>query len=535
MIPDCISFNDIPHTTRIFSDFLSYASAVRKFFPHPPDASRIAALSKTVPRHDQRQAEVADVLAEQNRAWGCSPATLHNIRRLREGAFAVVTGQQVGLFGGPLLALLKVASVLALARQVESSGVECVPVFWMASEDHDLDEVNQALLLTHDYALASFNVPASGIPDSPVANVRFGEGANAIAAQAAELLGDSLAADYLRESYREGETFSNAFARLYSRIFAEQGLILLDPSDPKLHRIAAPLFREAARRSSELDEAVLARNRELSSANYHEQVKVTATSTPLFALVNGARVPVHLSNGGAAIGRERLSLEELQNDIQEHPEDFNANVLLRPVLQDYWLPTLAYIGGPAEIAYFAQGAVVYEKLLGRVTPILARMSATILEPRMERLLEKYGIDLPEIFHGECQLRDCLAARVLPAELQDRFVHGKEGVDEAMRKISEALASLDPTLVEAAGRATNKMQYQIGRLQKRAAQAELRRNEIIARHAAQIENALYPRKSLQEREIAGLYFYAKYGPELIERLIETAQARCPEHKVIRLGP
>ena len=534
VIPDCISFNAIPHTTRIFSDFLSYSPAIRKFFPTQPDAEHIAAFAKSVPRDGQRQALVADALEKQNRSWGASEATLRNIQRLREGAFAVVTGQQVGLFGGPLLALFKVASVIALAKQVEALGVECVPVFWLASEDHDLAEVNQSLLLTHDFQMVPFKLATRGIEGAPVSTIRLAEGTSEAVAHAAELLGESLAADYLRESYAEGETFSNAYAKLYTRIFGEHGLILLDPADPELHRIAAPLFVDAIRRTAEIDDALLARNRELQAEKYHEQVKVTAESTPLFALVDGARVPIHRANGQFKIGREVVSGDELQRRVETAPETFSANVLLRPVLQDYWLPTLAYIGGPAEVAYFAQAAVVYQKLLGRVTPILARMSATLVEPRIERLLTKYQVDLPELFHGECQLRDCMAARALPPELRQDFEQARRAVEVAMQRASGSLQKLDPTLVEAAARASSKMRYQIDRLEKRAAQAELRRTEIIIRHAAQIENAVYPNKTLQEREIAGLYFYAKYGPELISRLVELAQTRCPEHKVLVLG-
>ncbi len=534
VIPDCISFNAIPHTTRIFSDFLSYSPAIRKFFPTQPDAEHIAAFAKSVPRDGQRQALVADALEKQNRSWGASEATLRNIQRLREGAFAVVTGQQVGLFGGPLLALFKVASVIALAKQVEALGVECVPVFWLASEDHDLAEVNQSLLLTHDFQLVPFKLATRGIEGAPVSTIRLAEGTSEAVAHAAELLGESLAADYLRESYAEGETFSNAYAKLYTRIFGEHGLILLDPADPELHRIAAPLFADAIQRTAEIDDALLARNRELQAEKYHEQVKVTAESTPLFAVVEGARVPIHRANGQFKIGREVVSGEELQRRVQATPESFNANVLLRPVLQDYWLPTLAYIGGPAEVAYFAQAAVVYQKLLERVTPMVSRMSATLVEPRIERLLTQYQVDLPELFHGECQLRDCMAARSLPAELKQDFEQARRAVEEAMQRASGSLQKLDPTLVEAARRATSKMRYQIDRLEKRAAQAELRRSEIITRHAAQIENAVYPHKTLQEREIAGLYFYAKYGPELISRLVELAQTRCPEHKVLVLG-
>jgi len=534
VIPDCISFASIPHTSKIFSDFLSYSPDVRRFFPTQPDAAQIAAFAKSVPRDLQRQAAVADVLEKQNRSWGASEPTLRNIDRLRKGAFAVVTGQQVGLFGGPALALFKVASALALTKQVQALGVECVPVFWMASEDHDLAEVNQALLLTQDLQLAPFTANTAGVEGAPVASIRFAEGTNDMVARAGKLLGESLAADYLRESYTEGTSFSDAYAKLYARLFGEHGLILLTPSDAELHRIASPLFVDAARRAAELDDAILVRNRELQAAGYHQQVKVTSESTQLFALVDGVRMPVHRANRQFKIGRELVSGDDLERRIEAAPEQFNANVLLRPVLQDYWLPTLAYVGGPAEIAYFAQAAVVYEKLLGRVTPIASRMSATLIEPRIERLLTKYQVDLPEMFHGECELRDCIAARSLPPELKQSFEDARGAVGESMKRASASLQKLDPTLVEAATRATSKMQYQINRLEKRAAQAELRRSEIITRHASQIENSLYPNKTLQEREIAGLYFHAKYGPALVDRLVDLAQARCPEHKVLVLS-
>ena len=534
MIPDCIPFSSIPHTTKLFSDYLSQANEIRRFYPHSSDVGHLASLASVVPSGTERHRRLAGVLERQNRAWGASDAALRNIQRLREGAHAVVTGQQVGLFGGPVLAFMKVASALALARQIEASGVPCVPVFWMASEDHDLAEVNQALLLTQDFNLVPFEAETKGVKGSPVADATLTERTGDLVSQAAEILGDSLASDYLRQSYRDGETLSNAYARLYARIFSQYGLIILDPADDELHRIAAPLFKEAIRLAPELDEALLARNRELRDAGYHEQVKVTDLSTPLFALVDGVRVPVHRANGEFSIGRERISADEMIRRVGEHPEKFSANVLLRPVLQDYWLPTLAYFGGPAEIAYFAQVGVVYEKLLGRTTAVLARLSATLIEPRIERLLEKYQVELPELFHGECELRDCIAARSLPAQLKDDFLKGKLAAGEAMQRISESLARLDPTLVRAAARASNKMLYQVNRLQRRAAAAELQRNDVIARHAAQIENSLYPRKTLQEREISGIYFYAKYGPGLIEQLVELAQAPCPEHKILRLG-
>src|SRR5262249_44518192 len=154
--------------------------------------------------------------------------------------------------------------------------------------------------------------------------------------------------------------------------------------DPELHRIAEPIYRAAIERAEELDDTLLARGKELESAGYHQQVKVTPSSSLLFALRDGARIPIHRRANGKenrfTIGNEELSQHELQAQISSAPQNFSPNVLLRPVVQDYLLPTLTYTGGSAEVAYFAQGAVVYERLLGRVTPIVPRFSATIVEP-----------------------------------------------------------------------------------------------------------------------------------------------------------
>ena len=228
MIPDCIPFSSIPHTTKLFSDYISQAPTITKFYPHALDPTNIASLARVVPHGTDTHRRVADVLERQNRAWGASDAALRNIQRLREGAHVVVTGQQVGLLGGPLLAFMKVASALALAQRIDASGVPCVPVFWMASEDHDLAEVNQALLLTHDFNLVPLEAETEGTKGAPVADIRLAEGTTNLVSQAVDILGESLASDYLHQSYREGATLSNAYARLYARIFAEHGLVVLE-------------------------------------------------------------------------------------------------------------------------------------------------------------------------------------------------------------------------------------------------------------------------------------------------------------------
>ena len=534
MPSECLSYSAIPHTTALFSDYLYHFDKVRSFYPHAPfDRSWLEEEQGRLRYDQERRERVATILDRQNRAWGASKETLDNIARLRAGASVVVTGQQVTLFGGPLFSIYKALTAIRLATEFTQAGVDCVPVFWLATEDHDLDEVKQFTLLAADNTLKHLETGAHGAEGTPVGDIRFDSNVETLVAQAAEALGDSDISDFLRQSYRPGESFGSAFGKLFSRFFAHSGVVLLDASDPELHQVAGSVYRAAAMAAADLDDALLRRNKQLESAGYHVQVHVTPESTLLFARHDGARTPVHRANGSYEIAGQRLSLQELLGRISAEPQNFSANVLLRPVVQDYLLPTLAYVGGPAEVAYFAQAAVVYEELLGRVTPVLPRFAATLVEPRIKRLLDRYGIKVSDVFHGEEQLRVLLAERTLPEDVNATFGEVSQSIDASLVKLNGLLERLDKTLLDAANTAVSKMRYQLERLHERAARAQLRRNEDQARHAAELLTALYPNKNLQEREVAGISYLARHGTQLLLRLYDAAQTSCPDHQIVYL--
>ncbi len=539
MTSECLPFSQIPHTARLFADFLSSHSKVQQFYPRSANFNEWFKDEAASLRYDsERRPRVSSILERQNQSWGASSKTLENIARFRAGASAVVTGQQVGLFGGPLFSILKALTAVKLTGQATHAGVDCVPVFWLATEDHDLAEVNQISIPGSDGSLQKLTVPSHGLPDAPVGTLRFGPELQPVVEAAAGLLGESEVSGFLREAYRPGETFGTAFARLFARMFADWGVILLDASDPELHRIAALIYRAAVERAAELDESLLGRGRELEAAGYHQQVKVTPSSTLLFTLRNGARVPVHRQlngNGGVEflIAEQRISRDELLGRVASSPQNFSANVLLRPVIQDYLLPTVAYTGGAAEVAYFAQVAVVYKALLGRVTPVVARFSATVVDAKVQRLLERYGLRLPDLFHGPEALREQMAAGILPKDLQSAFEQAEASLEKSLATIREALARLDSTLVDSASNAASKMQHQLTQLRSRAARAELRQTEVLGRHADLLRTSLYPDKTLQEREIAGIYFVARHGTDFLRGLYDAIQTDCLDHQVISI--
>jgi bacillithiol synthase len=544
----CLPFAHIPHTTRLFTDFLAYSPSVQPFYPHSPHFDEWFRAEASVLRHDpSRRERVSTILERQNKSWDASPQTFANLTRLRQGATAIVTGQQVGLFGGPMFAVYKALTAVKLAEEATAGGVDAVPIFWLATSDHDLAEVNHVSIPGPDGLLRTFTTPSHGVAGAPVSDVRLGQEILPVVEEAASLLGDSEASLFLRESYRPGETMGTAFARFYARLFAQWGVILLDAADADLHRVAQPIYRAAIERAEELDAALLGRGQALESAGYYQQVKVTESSVLLFAMDQGARTAIHRrANGtkpggthlaefalGSEPGAEKLSSEELLDQIASAPENFSPNVLLRPVVQDYLLPTLAYAGGPAEASYFPQASAVYEKLLGRVTPVVPRFSATLVEPKVQRWLRQYDISVPDAFHGPEALRRKLASTTLPEDLQAAFEHANKSVEESFSSLQEALAKLDPTLVEASQTGASKVRYQLDRLRERATAAELRRSEVVSRHAEALSQILYPDGALQERGIAGAYFVARHGTELLRSIHDIMRTDCHDHQILEL--
>jgi bacillithiol biosynthesis cysteine-adding enzyme BshC len=538
----CLPFQQIPHTARLFLDYLSYAPSVREFYPRSPLFSEwVKEESKQVVYDASRRGKVSEILERQNRAWGASAKTLGNIDRLKGGALTAVTGQQVGLFGGPLFSIFKALTAVKLAEQATAAGVECVPIFWLATEDHDLAEVNHIALAAESGPPELLSIAAqsnSVISDAPVGTVKFGTEIEAVVERAANLLGESEVTTWLREAYRPGESLGSAFALLFAKLFADFGVILLDPADKDFHDLAKPLLRSAIERAGEIDEALLARGKAIEAAGYHQQVKVTPATTLLFEVKNGARTVIKRKNnnvngGEFAVGGEGISASDLLAQIDEAPEKFNPNVLLRPVVQDYLLPTLVYTGGAAEVAYFAQVAVVYEKLLGRVTPILPRFSATLLEAKPERILTRYKLSLPDVFQGPDKVREAIGAQSLPSDLKTRFDEAHSAVENSMVALRESVGKLDPTLIAAADHARESMLHQVTQLQARSTRAELLRNEVVARHADALNHALYPNRALQEREIAGVSFVARYGPQLLADLYQQISPDCHDHQVIEV--
>jgi bacillithiol biosynthesis cysteine-adding enzyme BshC len=531
-----IAADKLPGATRLYSAFLSDFSRVSDFYHHPPSEKGIVEAAGEISFEEPIRRAVVDVLHSQNQVFGSGEATFRNLERLRDGATAVVTGQQVGLFGGPAYSVYKALTAVRVARELSERGMNAVPIFWLATEDHDLAEVDHCFVPKRG-GIERLELSVSGVADRRVGDIRLGDGVRDLSARLASTLEGTRAEEvgkWVRECYAPEETFGSAFGKLMARIFAAHGLIFLDPMSPELHRLSLPVMRGAVQDHSALSAELVARSAALEKAGFHAQVKVSEQSTLVFRIVDGQRLPLRASNGSLAAGAKVESLEETLHALEERPEDFSPSALLRPVIQDALLPTVAYIAGAAEIAYHAQTSLVYKKLLGRAPAILPRASFTLVPPHVANLLKKYTLDVSEIVTERHKLRARMETEALPQALSARFDEGEQKIKVLVESLREPIAKLDQTLVGALDTASEKMLYQFNGLRAKAGRAEGLRTGVLNTHENEFVSWLFPNNALQERSFGLLAFLATGGSELIEELDRHIKTGLGDHCVLLLA-
>lgn len=541
-----LPLSHLPQTTKLFAAFLDNFPRVQNYYSQPPTRAGVRASASQVNLDPASRREVVEILRAQNARFSptgqIDGVTSRNLDRLASGAVAIVTGQQVGLFSGPSYSVYKAISALRWSDALTAEGIDAVPVFWLATEDHDFAEVSHVFWNSRR-GLARLEIPAR----EPDAGRRVGE--IPLGPEVSDLIGQALGslegADFdwvagsLRESYTPAENFGSAFGNLFARILAGRGIILLDPLDSGLHRLAAPVYLRAIEDSAALADALVTRSKELEHNGFHAQVKVTRESTLLFATVDSQRQPLRSRNGNYLAGRKSFTRDELLAAIDRAPEDFTPNVLLRPIVQDTLLPTAAYIGGPAEIAYMAQTQVAYEKILGRMPAMLPRAGFTLVEPSLARLLKKYGLEVHDVLFDRRRVRGRMEQSALPRGLSRRFEKDEKALGRLLSSYSKPLGRLDKTLLGARDTAERKMLHQFLKLKARAARQLAFRSGVIDAHERLLVDSLFPHHGLQERSLCFLPFLAAYGPPLLDTLsrlscpCDSGPAASPVHHVVFL--
>lgn len=538
-----IPFSDIPGQSALFTAYLSDPPALSKFYPNavgfPMDVKSF--IPAVLDNYQTDRDRLADALAALNGSSGAGALTFENIDLLRDkDTVAIVTGQQAGLFTGPLYTIYKALSAIRLAGELRADGIKAVPVFWIATEDHDLDEVSIAKFESSAGDLyQSEYKPTAYIEDSPVGRVDLDAGIEGVIAELFSALPATAFTGHTRgqlgEAWRPGQSFGDGFGKSIHALLGRFGLITLDPLDEKLKTLAAPIYERAVSLSDEIVRRIRQRDSELYKSGFHSQVHVEEDYFPLFWHDEaGRRVALRKSGEGIyrARGRKReFTHAEMISLVEKDPQRFSPGVMLRPVVQDYILPTAAYFGGGSEVAYFAQNSVVYEVLGRPVTPVFHRQSFTIVEAKHRRAMNKLGIDLKDLFGGREEVFMGWAQANMDPATAAVFASAEEAINSSLSRIDQHLSTIDPTLLDNLAKRRKKMIYHIAAVRKKALIALSRKNGDAERRIRGLFTAVMPEGHLQERELNVFSFVNKYGPNFIDWLYDAVDLRDKRHRIL----
>lgn len=540
-----LPFREVPGQSRLFLDFMRGAPGLSKYYPeavesHLEIASRIP---RVLENFKVDREALCDALEAANRNAGSGEKTFDNLRRLRgNDCVAVMSGQQAGLFGGPLFTVYKALSAVKLAKCLSDRGYNAVPVFWIATEDHDFDEVSKTYVIGKDGKPSELSIHPEGSGGRlPVGQVKLDEGV----VGALDRLFDELAhteftpelKELLYGSWRPGEPVGNAFAKLMAGLFKEHGLILLCPLQKELKKLAAPVYSLAISRSEDIVRSLRERNAELEADGYHAQVHIAEEYFPLFWQADdGTRNALRRTPDGMLVTKDdsvAFSSAQLLEIAAAEPWRLSPSVVLRSVVQDYLLPTVAYFGGAAEVAYFAQSSVVYRTLDRPVTPIIHRESFTVVEPRHRKTLGRYDLDIKDLFAGMESLLPKIVESHLNQAGGEVFAEVEARIASEIDRLGLTLNEVDKTLGDNLAMRRRKIVYHLEALRKKFHNAQVRKDTESKERLEAMFASILPNQHLQERSLNVSYFLNRYGRKFIDWVFEAIDLDDKDHRVLYL--
>lgn len=551
-----VDFNKLPSFQKLYLDYISADedsfNRINKFFHasyrDKEDIFKVID-SKLHSYNANRYFDknvLIDILKRQNVTFGGNEKTVSNIELLKdENTFAVVTGQQVGLYTGSLYTILKTITAVKLTVDLKNKFPQYnfVPVFWLESEDHDLDEANHVRLINKQNEIVRVGFEEQSAEDDetavkknlqPVGGIKFDSSINEIN----ELLKDALIDTDFKEKlfeiisgiYKEGNDYRHAFSSFMNWIFKDYGLVFVDCSDTEIKKLLTPVFEKELNTSPRLCEEIIKTSAELEK-EYDLQVKPKVIN--LFFIHNGNRLLIEpRDNNRFALrnSKKRFEQEELMNILFENPELFSPNVVLRPICQDYLLPTAAYVGGPSEISYFAQLKSAYEHYDITMPVIFPRASVTILENKVKKFLTNFEVSFEDVFNEKI-LISRVVDKISEIKIEDEFSKIIDEVNRIFYDLKNTASNIDKTLTNSADNIKDKLVSGLENYKTKLVNAQARRSETTTSQIDKVTNNIYPLESLQERIINTAYFLNKYNDEFVKKLFYETDIYCFKHQII----
>lgn len=540
-----VNFSEITGFSKLYSDYIEnyqktadfFAADFTDFDSHPGVFSKILAKNRPY------AGELKEIITNQYKRLTPSLKTFHNLNLLdKKNTLFVITGQQMGLFGGPLYTIYKIITSLKLAISLAEKfpSYNFIPLFWLEADDHDLKEVNYVKLFTEDGGVKRIGFPEE--PEAPekrfsVGDVLFDDTLYTVMDEFDSSLRNSdfknRILEQLRSSYLPGSSYKESFKSLLFRLFDEHGLILFDPTESIVKKLLRPVFLHEVENYRLHLEKLIRVSAQLE-INYHAQVKVRPVN--LFMKYENERFALEPDEENDFRLRRKkysLSTEELTKLIETEPGRFSPNVILRPLCQDYLFPTAYYIGGPGEIGYFAQISTLYEEFALQMPIIYPRASATLIEKSISNILAKYNFTPEDIFRFNENLVETGLQLITESNLSEQFDSVTSEIEKLLVVLKTEISKVDKTIGDASDNTKRKIQSYLSELKSKAVDAEKRKHETSVRQLTKLLNAVFPENSLQEREINYFYFANKYGPDTLKYIYNELSIESKTHQIITL--
>jgi len=535
-----LDYRDLPHQTNLFLDYIYDFEKVAKYFTgnfSSEDDLLNYLKSSNLDRIDRNS--LCDILVEQNSS---EKEIKKNIELLRKpNTFAIVTGQQLGLFGGPLYTIYKTFTAIKLAELMNEKFTEYhfVPVFWMEAEDHDFDEVNKVKIIdkvnnlfTHEYK------PTGTDPETNTGAV----GKIVINGEFDKLIQDIISTlpitEYQKDLisllsiYKEGETLEDCFKQFLSEFLRGTGLIFINPNSKKVKQLLKPIFEKELTEFPKTSELVINISAELEEV-YHAQVK--ARPINLFMHHKKGRFPIEPAGEEFSLKgiRQKYTKLEMIEMLNTSTEVFSPNVILRPLCQDFLLPTFMYVAGPAEIAYFAQIKPIYDHY-GMTMPIIyPRASATLVENKVNKILTKYNLELNELSANYDGVLRRISDEVSTIKIDSEFYKTNNEIEHIFANLENITKAIDPTLLNNLQNTSHKTAHLLGIFKEKLFNAQMRNSATALEQIEKVNSNIFPKGTLQERELSLVYFLNKYSRSITDKIYHEMDVTSLKHQLIEL--
>ena len=538
-----MDLRQLPGTSALLRDYVHAFDRLAPLYTGDPrDAGAFPRRAEHLDSRRYPREELVAALRARHEAWDAPAAVTGRVEALADPrALVMITGQQTGLFGGPLYTLYKALTVVRLAERLEAELARpVVAAFWLADEDHDVAEADHACLPDRSGGLVTIRHAQWGSPGFMPANLQLGESIREEIQRVKDLLPASDFApavlDALARAYAPERTLADAFARWLLHLLGHTGLLLVDAADARLKALAAPVMEQELTEAPLSSRRVLEATQALARLGYPGQIEARPEGVNCFLLRDGRHPLVRedgafrLRDTGALLPRD-----EALRMVRTEPQRFSPNVALRPVVQDFLFPTLAYVAGPGELAYFAQLRGVYAAFDVPMPLIVPRASLTLLEPRIAQLLERFGLGLPDLTRDPEQLASLVLRAQLPADFEAALAKARGAVDEIFREVGQTVAAVDPTLRATVGQTAGHVKGHLDQLERKAVQALKRREDETRKQVQRVREALMPGGRPQERVFPALPYLAKYGSAALLAVERAVDGPGWDHLLLPLRP